>query len=466
MRVLGESVNARYLEQLGRAAPPPADALADAEPPGPTAIDGLPVVFPQRRLPGRLHRARSRADAARASTATALVDEPGDGVFREAAAGARSSREIRRDARRARHPLRRLLQRDDALRDGQARARRSPTCARRDLVYDADGAVWLRATALGLERDRVLVKRRGEPTYLLPDIAYHREKFRARLRPRDRRAGRRPHRAVPVRARRRSAALGCDAEPHRAGDAPVRDADARRRAGEAVHAPRDLRDRRRAARRGRRRRVPLLHGRSARPTAISTSTSISPRSTDWKKNPAYYVQYAHARTHGIERKARGAGRRDARRRASVDASRARAARGDRAAEEAARVPGRGGARRARRASRTTSPTTCASSRACGIPTCRTACDTACCRRTRALTQRAPRARARGARPCSRTASPCSASPRRSRCDERTRKTRAPRRRAGAARAVAARRGAAGGRGLRARDRRRAGREEPGSCSTT
>jgi arginyl-tRNA synthetase len=25
---------------------------------------------------------------------------------------------------------------------------------------------------------------------------------------------------------------------------------------------------------------------------------------DWKKNPAYYVQYAHARTHGIERKAR------------------------------------------------------------------------------------------------------------------------------------------------------------------
>jgi arginyl-tRNA synthetase len=27
------------------------------------------------------------------------------------------------------------------------------------------------------------------------------------------------------------------------------------------------------------------------------------KDTDWKKNPAYYVQYAHARTHGIERKA-------------------------------------------------------------------------------------------------------------------------------------------------------------------
>ena len=32
---------------------------------------------------------------------------------------------------------------------------------------------------------------------------------------------------------------------------------------------------------------------------------------DWKKNPAYYVQYAHARTHGIERKAARGGRADA-----------------------------------------------------------------------------------------------------------------------------------------------------------
>jgi len=45
-------------------------------------------------------------------------------------------------------------------------------------VYDHDGAVWFRATALGLEQDRVIVKSTGEPTYRLPDIAYHREKFR------------------------------------------------------------------------------------------------------------------------------------------------------------------------------------------------------------------------------------------------------------------------------------------------
>lgn len=45
-------------------------------------------------------------------------------------------------------------------------------------VYEREGAVWLRATDRGLERDRVLVRSSGEPTYLLPDIAYHREKFR------------------------------------------------------------------------------------------------------------------------------------------------------------------------------------------------------------------------------------------------------------------------------------------------
>lgn len=46
------------------------------------------------------------------------------------------------------------------------------------LAYDKDGAVWLKTTALGLDQDRVIIKSTGEPTYRLPDIAYHREKFR------------------------------------------------------------------------------------------------------------------------------------------------------------------------------------------------------------------------------------------------------------------------------------------------
>lgn len=48
----------------------------------------------------------------------------------------------------------------------------------KELAYDQDGAVWLKTSALGLDQDRVIVKSTGEPTYRLPDIAYHREKFR------------------------------------------------------------------------------------------------------------------------------------------------------------------------------------------------------------------------------------------------------------------------------------------------
>ena len=47
----------------------------------------------------------------------------------------------------------------------------------RGVVFDDDGAIWLRSTDFGDDKDRVLVRSDGEPTYLLPDIAYHRDKF-------------------------------------------------------------------------------------------------------------------------------------------------------------------------------------------------------------------------------------------------------------------------------------------------
>ncbi|ROL61722.1 arginine--tRNA ligase, partial [Bacteroidetes/Chlorobi group bacterium ChocPot_Mid] len=45
------------------------------------------------------------------------------------------------------------------------------------LAYEKDGAMWLALSKMGLNDDRVIVKSTGEPTYRLPDIAYHREKF-------------------------------------------------------------------------------------------------------------------------------------------------------------------------------------------------------------------------------------------------------------------------------------------------
>lgn len=40
-------------------------------------------------------------------------------------------------------------------------------------AFEKDGATWLKLTELGLEEDRVIIKSTGEPTYRLPDIAYH-----------------------------------------------------------------------------------------------------------------------------------------------------------------------------------------------------------------------------------------------------------------------------------------------------
>jgi arginyl-tRNA synthetase len=45
-------------------------------------------------------------------------------------------------------------------------------------VYERDGATWLATTAFGDQKDRVMVKSDGNPTYFLPDVAYHMSKWR------------------------------------------------------------------------------------------------------------------------------------------------------------------------------------------------------------------------------------------------------------------------------------------------
>jgi arginyl-tRNA synthetase len=48
----------------------------------------------------------------------------------------------------------------------------------RGLTKEEDGALWFLTTKLGFEQDRVLIKSSGEPTYRLPDMAYHIEKVK------------------------------------------------------------------------------------------------------------------------------------------------------------------------------------------------------------------------------------------------------------------------------------------------
>ena len=44
-------------------------------------------------------------------------------------------------------------------------------------MYKNDGKIWIKSTALGDEKDRVVIREDGRPTYLAGDIVYHNNKF-------------------------------------------------------------------------------------------------------------------------------------------------------------------------------------------------------------------------------------------------------------------------------------------------
>ena len=151
MRVLGNSTRARYLEILGLASDFPEDG----------------------------YQGEYIYDIARK-----LVDEKGDSLndvedvtpFKEKAeqeifaniAETLARLDIQFDSYYNEHSLYEKGLVDDVV-----------ACLReKGLAYDQDGAVWFRSTEFGQEKDRVIIKSTGEPTYRLPDIAYHREKLR------------------------------------------------------------------------------------------------------------------------------------------------------------------------------------------------------------------------------------------------------------------------------------------------
>ena len=75
-------------------------------------------------------------------------------------------------------------------------------------TFREDGALWLRTTEFGDDKDRVIERSGGEPTYLAPDIAYHRDKRERGYRPAARRLGCRPPRVRAADARRLRGARG------------------------------------------------------------------------------------------------------------------------------------------------------------------------------------------------------------------------------------------------------------------
>jgi arginyl-tRNA synthetase len=69
-------------------------------------------------------------------------------------------------------------------------------------TYEHEGALWLRTTAWGDDKDRVMRKSDGTYTYFVPDVAYHVSKFERGYAKVDQRAGHRPPRHGRARARR------------------------------------------------------------------------------------------------------------------------------------------------------------------------------------------------------------------------------------------------------------------------
>ena len=131
-----------------------------------------------------------------------------------------------------------------------------------------------------------------------------RRQARARLRPGDLRARRRPPRhAQLVRGGRAHARLRPRAR--RGAALPARPPDPGRRAGEDVEAARATSSSSTTSSTRSASTPPAGTWSTAAPTRRSRSTSTSPPSGR-EKNPVYYVQYAHARIAGILRNAGGA----------------------------------------------------------------------------------------------------------------------------------------------------------------
>jgi arginyl-tRNA synthetase len=151
MRILGDSVRLRYLELLGDAVEFPADYY-----------QGEYI----RDIAGRLT----------ADHGTALRAEPAEGEFKN-----RAETEIFTDIKKTLASLGIVFQsfyNENSLYEQGKIPEVIEALRARGLVYEQDGAVWFKVSALGGEKDKVIVKSSGEPTYRLPDIAYHLEKFK------------------------------------------------------------------------------------------------------------------------------------------------------------------------------------------------------------------------------------------------------------------------------------------------
>jgi arginyl-tRNA synthetase len=169
-------------------------------------------------------------------------------------------------------------------------------------TYRSDGALWLRSTEFGDDKDRVLVRDGGEPTYLAADVAYHRDKLERGFERLIDVLGADHHGYAP-RVRAAIAALGADPDVLEAlimrlvhiVESGER-AQMSKRSGDFVSLDELVDDIGVDAARW------FMLWRS-HDTPVDLDIDLARRESS--DNPVYYVQYAHARIASILRKAGG-----------------------------------------------------------------------------------------------------------------------------------------------------------------
>lgn len=151
MRMLGDSVRLRYLQLLGD-----------------------DIVFPDDYYQGEY--IIDIAQHLRDEYGDSLRNEPAEGKFKEQA-----EKEIFADIKKTLLSLNIVFKtffNENSLYTDKKIDEVVAEFKRKDLAYESEGALWLKTTAIGGEKDKVIIKSTGEPTYRLPDIAYHVDKFR------------------------------------------------------------------------------------------------------------------------------------------------------------------------------------------------------------------------------------------------------------------------------------------------
>ncbi len=168
----------------------------------------------------------------------------------------------------------------------------------RGVVFDHDGATWLRSTDFGDDKDRVLIKSDGQFTYLLPDIAYHRDKLSRGFELLIDVWGADHHGYVP-RMRAALEALGHDPDSF---EVPITQLVNLMRAGEMVRLSKRSGDLITLAE-----VLDEVGPDAARLTFLLQSVDtrqtidLDVVASEAMENPVFYVQYAHARIHSIGR---------------------------------------------------------------------------------------------------------------------------------------------------------------------